>query len=200
MVFTKRRYLKAQNQPSVEYLFAASRSGEYNVRFYLAPTTPVCFERIQYMAFSINDGAMNKINTVWNEAIPFFLSEQWEDAAKTNIKIVECKMFCRKGENRMHFFGMSPGIVLEKIVIWDADITDKEYYINGFDDRALTQSGTKEAVRILNKWYNMGLLWDEFALYKSGDATGDAIQNSGKNIDYTITCNGVNFGDASMLP
>ena len=43
----------------------------------------------------------------------------------------------------------------------DANITDKEYYINGFDDRALTQSGTKEAVRLLNKWYNMGLLLDE---------------------------------------
>lgn len=122
-------YLKAQNQPSVEYLFAASRSGEYNVRFYLAPTTPVCFERIQYMAFSINDGPMNKINTVWNEAIPFFLSEQWEDEAKSNIKIVECKMFCRKGENRMHFFGMSPGIVLEKIVIWDADTKLKNSYL-----------------------------------------------------------------------
>ena len=29
-------------------------------------------------------------------------------------------------------------------------------------------------------------------------ATGDAIQNSGKNIDYTITCNGVNFGDEKL--
>lgn len=61
----------------------------------------------------------------------------------------------------------------------DANITDKEYYINGFDDRALTQSGTKEAVRLLNKWYNMGLLWDEFALYKSGDSTGDDLIKAG---------------------
>lgn len=61
----------------------------------------------------------------------------------------------------------------------DANITDKEYYINGFDDRALTQSGTKEAVRLLNKWYNMGLLWDDFALYKSGDTTGDDLIKAG---------------------
>lgn len=61
----------------------------------------------------------------------------------------------------------------------DANITDKEYYINGFDDRALTQSGTKKAVRLLNKWYNMGLLWDEFALYKSGDSTGDDLIKAG---------------------
>lgn len=55
----------------------------------------------------------------------------------------------------------------------DANMSDKEYYINGFDDRLVTQNGTKEAVRLLNKWYNMGLLWDDFALYGSGDTTGD---------------------------
>lgn len=199
----------------------------------------------------------------------------------------------------------------------DPEITDKEFYVNGFDDRTVTQNGTKEAVRLLNKWYNQGLLWKDFALYGSGDtteddkikagyvgsfmqswdqpfrngddsynanllrnvgedaryvavdcfensegkyakwlyssagdrkiffpvtndeplasllyldfiskpetikflqageegvthnvlesgaieiiaATGDAIQNSGKNIDYTITCNGVNFGDEKL--
>ena len=199
----------------------------------------------------------------------------------------------------------------------DPEITDKEFYVNGFDDRMVTQNGTKEAVRLLNKWYNQGLLWKDFALYGSGDtteddkikagyvgafmqswdqpfrngddsynanllrnvgedaryvavdcfensegkyakwlyssagdrkiffpvtndeplasllyldfiskpetikflqageegvthnvlesgaieiiaATGDAIQNSGKNIDYTITCNGVNFGDEKL--
>ncbi len=55
----------------------------------------------------------------------------------------------------------------------DPAITDKEYYVNGFDDRKLTQNGTKEAVRLLNKWYNAGLLWDNFALYGSGDTTED---------------------------
>lgn len=55
----------------------------------------------------------------------------------------------------------------------DPDITDKEYYINGYDDRKLTQNGTKEAVRLLNKWYNQGLMWDNFALYGSGDTTED---------------------------
>ena len=29
-------------------------------------------------------------------------------------------------------------------------------------------------------------------------ASGDAIQNSGKNIDYTITCNGTYFGDEEL--
>lgn len=61
----------------------------------------------------------------------------------------------------------------------DPDISDKEYYINGFDDRKLTQNGTKEAVRLLNKWYNMGLMWDDFALYGSGDTSEDSYMKAG---------------------
>jgi len=61
----------------------------------------------------------------------------------------------------------------------DPDISDKEYYVNGFDDRKLTQNGTKEAVRLLNKWYNAGLMWDNFALYGSGDTTEDDMMKAG---------------------
>lgn len=61
----------------------------------------------------------------------------------------------------------------------DPNITDKEYYVNGFDDRKLTQNGTKEAVRLLNKWYNADLMWDNFALYGSGDTTEDDNMKAG---------------------
>ncbi len=61
----------------------------------------------------------------------------------------------------------------------DPAISDKEFYINGFDDRKVTQNGTKEAVRLLNKWYNMGLLWDDFALYGSGDTSEDDMIKAG---------------------
>lgn len=61
----------------------------------------------------------------------------------------------------------------------DPDITDKEFYINGFDDRKLTQKGTKEAMKTLNKWYNEGLLWNDFALYTAGDSTEDDMMKAG---------------------
>ena len=59
--------------------------------------------------------------------------------------------------------GWRAALLIESFI--DPDISDYEYYVNGFDDRKLTQNGTKEAVRLLNKWYNDGLLWDDFALY-----------------------------------
>ena len=61
----------------------------------------------------------------------------------------------------------------------DPAITDKEYYINGFDDRMVTQASTKEAVRLLNKWYNAGLMWKDFVLYGSGDTTEDDMIKAG---------------------
>lgn len=61
----------------------------------------------------------------------------------------------------------------------DPAITDKENYVNGFDDRKFTQNGTKEAVRLLNKWYNDGLIWKDFALYSSGDSTEDDMIKAG---------------------
>ncbi|MCR5156831.1 MAG: sugar ABC transporter substrate-binding protein [Butyrivibrio sp.] len=61
----------------------------------------------------------------------------------------------------------------------DPNITDKEYYINGFDDRAVTQAATKDAVKLLNKWYNEDLMWKDFALYGSGDTTEDDMIKAG---------------------
>lgn len=61
----------------------------------------------------------------------------------------------------------------------DPEVSDREYYINGFDDRKFTQNGTKEAVRLLNKWYNEDLLWKDFALYGSGDGTEDDMMKAG---------------------
>ena len=42
----------------------------------------------------------------------------------------------------------------------DPNISDKEYYINGFDDRMVTEPQTKEAVKLLNKWYTFVLMLD----------------------------------------
>lgn len=73
--------------------------------------------------------------------------------------------------------GWRAALLIESFI--DPDVSDYEYYVNGFDDRALTQNGTKEAVRLLNKWYNDGLLWDDFALYGSGDSTEDDMIKAG---------------------
>ena len=61
----------------------------------------------------------------------------------------------------------------------DPDMTDKEFYINNFDERFLTQNGAKEAARILNEWYNEGLIWNDFALHTAGDTAEDDMMKAG---------------------
>ncbi len=61
----------------------------------------------------------------------------------------------------------------------DNDISDKDLYINGYDDRQVLQPGYKEGIRMLNKWYNEGLVWKDFALYGSGDTTEDNLIKAG---------------------
>jgi putative aldouronate transport system substrate-binding protein len=58
-------------------------------------------------------------------------------------------------------------------------VTDKELYIRGFDDRHFLYPGIKEGVRLLNKWYNDGLIWKDFPLYGAGDTTGDNLTKAG---------------------
>ena len=58
----------------------------------------------------------------------------------------------------------------------DPAISDKDYYINGFDDRMVTEPQTKEAVRLLNKWYNAGLLWNDFAIQQDDTVEDDMIK------------------------
>ncbi len=58
-------------------------------------------------------------------------------------------------------------------------ISDKDMYINGFDDRKLLLPNYKEGVRVLNKWYNEGLVWKDFALYGEGDTTEDNLMKAG---------------------
>ncbi|MCR5676251.1 MAG: extracellular solute-binding protein [Lachnospiraceae bacterium] len=59
----------------------------------------------------------------------------------------------------------------------DPAITDKEYYINGFDDRMVTEPQTKEAVRLLNKWYNAGLMRKNFSLAPDDTEEDDMIKS-----------------------
>ena len=55
------------------------------------------------------------------------------------------------------------------------NMSEKDMYINGFDDRYLLFPGYKEGVRLLNKWYNEGLVWKYFPLYGKGDTTEDNL-------------------------
>ncbi|MBP5153153.1 MAG: extracellular solute-binding protein, partial [Lachnospiraceae bacterium] len=89
----------------------------------------------------------------------------------------------------------------------DPDITDKELYVNGFDDRKFTENGAKEAIRLLNKWYNDGLVWKDFAIQASDSTAEDDMIKAGfvgafiHNYDYPFRDgeNSINYTLASLV-
>jgi putative aldouronate transport system substrate-binding protein len=58
-------------------------------------------------------------------------------------------------------------------------ISDKDMWILGFDDRRLLWPNYKQGIRVLNKWYNEGLIWKDFPLYPRGDKTEDNLMKAG---------------------
>ena len=59
------------------------------------------------------------------------------------------------------------------------DAKDEDLYINGFDDRHLLYPNYKEGVRVLNKWYNEGLVWKDFAEYAQDSSHEDDMMKAG---------------------
>jgi putative aldouronate transport system substrate-binding protein len=59
-------------------------------------------------------------------------------------------------------------------------MTEKDYFINQFaSDRLMTYPNVKEGYRLMNKWYNEGLVWKDFAIYPTGDPTEDNMIKAG---------------------
>ncbi|MFB9276372.1 hypothetical protein [Cohnella cellulosilytica] len=59
------------------------------------------------------------------------------------------------------------------------NMTDRDVFVYGFDDRHLLFPNYKEGIRTLNKWYNQGLVWKDFPLYPAGDKTEDNLMKAG---------------------
>ncbi|MCL2703934.1 MAG: sugar ABC transporter substrate-binding protein [Defluviitaleaceae bacterium] len=73
--------------------------------------------------------------------------------------------------------GWQAGLLIESYI--PNDITDREWYITDFHDRRMFRTGVKEAIRVLNRWYNDGLIDPDFALYGPGNDTPEDRKKAG---------------------
>ena len=55
-------------------------------------------------------------------------------------------------------------------------IDDETLFVYGYDDRHLLYPGYKEGIRVLNKWYNEGLVWKDFGLYNDSTVEDDNMK------------------------
>jgi len=56
------------------------------------------------------------------------------------------------------------------------DVSDETLFVYGYDDRHLLYPNYKEGIRVLNKWYNEGLVWKDFGLYNDSTKEDDNMK------------------------
>ncbi len=55
-------------------------------------------------------------------------------------------------------------------------VDDPTLFVYGYDDRHLLYPGYKEGIRVLNAWYNEGLVWKDFGLYNDSTVEDDNMK------------------------
>lgn len=156
--------------------------GDTNIYYDLDPSTG------KLWAIEAIRAQIPRINT--------FVREDWlkklNIAEPTNIEEFENMLYKFK-ENAAVLLGADADKIVPFSISFDVGWTannlllsfvpdntsDKDLYIYGFDDRQLLWPGVKEGVRKLNEWYNAGLIWKDFALYKEGDTTEGNMMKAG---------------------
>ncbi len=138
----------------------------------LGLAAPTTTAEFEAMLVAFRDNAETLLGADASKMVPF---EVTKDVGWTAAPLIESKM--------------------------DPAISDRELYVNGFDDRKFTENGTKEALKILNKWYNDGLLWKDFAIEET--SVGDDLAKAGfvgafcQSYDYPFR-NGVDSFNAML--
>ena len=56
------------------------------------------------------------------------------------------------------------------------EVDDETLFVFGYDDRHLLYPGYKEGIRVLNQWYNEGLVWKDFGLYNDSTVEDDNMK------------------------
>ena len=70
--------------------------------------------------------------------------------------------------------GWAIGTLIESFI--PDNVTERQWFRYVFDDRRIMHPSTKEAVRVANRWFNEGLLFQEFAYGEAGTIMADFVR------------------------
>ncbi len=138
--FPVTEYFEAgKDAPSIDYRIYVEKEDEYDVDVYMAPSNPVTRDnKLVYGISSVAGDAAG--NDKWNEEIDlinvipddFKVGDNqpfWAKGALSNIRINSSRVILQKGLNTLRIFAVTPGFVLEKLVISPTDETIPESYL-----------------------------------------------------------------------
>lgn len=118
-----------QDAPYLEYQFVLEESGTYEAEFYMQPSNPVTRENQLLYAVRINEEMTETVNAVEKDYQVGDQAEKWAEGVLSQIRIQTVSIKCRAGFNTLRVYHVTPGFVLEKIVIYPMGEKPEESYL-----------------------------------------------------------------------
>lgn len=118
-----------QDAPYLEYQFVLEESGTYEAEFYMQPSNPVTRENQLLYAVRINEEVTETVNAVEKDYQVGDQAEKWAEGVLSQIRRQTVSIKCRAGFNTLRVYHVTPGFVLEKIVIYPMGEKPEESYL-----------------------------------------------------------------------
>ena len=118
-----------QDAPHLEYQFVLEESGTYEAEFYMQPSNPVTRENQLLYAVRINEEMTETVNAVEKDYQVGDQAEKWAEGVLSQIRRQTVSIKCRAGFNTLRVYHVTPGFVLEKIVIYPMGEKPEESYL-----------------------------------------------------------------------
>lgn len=108
--------------PTVTYKFILPKAGKYAVRFYTSPSNPPAGDGKILFGIASGNGALTEVNMLPEGFKVGPDDRDWIKGIVDNVRILEGTMDFAEGLNLLCIGAISPGFVLEKIVIYPEDV------------------------------------------------------------------------------
>ncbi|MCR2804538.1 glycosyl hydrolase 115 family protein [Paenibacillus soyae] len=130
-VFPTTSYFTAgQNAPYLEYQFVFHQAGSYEAELYMEPSNPVTKDNTLHYGIQVNDGAIDVLNVIpAGMKVGESSDAEWSAGVLDNIRRHSSEVVCKAGLNSLRIYAVSPGFVLEKLVIYPAGKKPAESYL-----------------------------------------------------------------------
>ena len=124
---TTSHFTVEKDAPYVEYQFVVAEAGSYQLELYRQPSNPVTREGKIFCGLQTNDNYVKVIN-----ALPdgYQVDDaDWAQGVLNNIHKTETTIDCKEGLNKLRIYAVSPGFVLEKLVIYQEENKPADSYL-----------------------------------------------------------------------
>ncbi len=126
---TTQYFTAGQDAPYLEYRVVVEEAGTYEVEMYMQPSNPVTTDNTLHYGIQANEGAIEVVNAIPQGLKVGESNRDWAAGVLNQIRRHRSEAEFRGGLNTVRIYAVSPGFVLEKLVIYPAGQRPAESYL-----------------------------------------------------------------------